>query len=113
MNKGLTSITCLGSGEAWAQPYSSSGACVSNPISNPLTNCANATITYGAIYTNGGNISLFDSRRRAVLAHELGHIIGLAHTTLISAQSSSIMTNGLNGGYDVTSYDVSELNNKY
>jgi hypothetical protein len=103
-----------GNGEAWTQLFVGDTVCNQYPAgSNPETNCANATVTYSQIFTNGGNVSTSSDRRRALIAHELGHVIGLAHTEFLTAKDHSIMTQNLAGGYLVTSYDVDEVNSKY
>ncbi|WP_160644672.1 zinc metalloprotease [Chengkuizengella marina] len=103
-----------GSGEAWAQGFSGTTPCTTTPVfTNPEDKCANSLINYGAVYTNDSNVSFWKSRREALIAHEIGHIIGLKHTSLISAKSDSIMTANLEGGYDVSSYDEGEVNYKY
>ncbi|MDQ0114336.1 matrixin family metalloprotease [Paenibacillus harenae] len=103
-----------GSGEAWAQPWSETTACATTPVfTDPDDNCAGDIVDYGAVYTNNSNTSTSTTRKQAVIAHEIGHIIGLDHTAFITAKDNSIMTSNLKGGYEVTDYDVSELNGKY
>lgn len=103
-----------GTGEAWAQPWSDGSPCADNPTQNPDNKCTSAD--FGAVYTNNGNISSDVNRRKAVIAHEAGHLIGLAHT--LDLWASSIMCGNLDcdrGGniYDVTPYDEDEVNKKY
>lgn len=95
---------------AWAQPWSGSTICAPTPSSNPDSNCT--TADYGAIYVNSGNTPTGSDFRSAILAHEIGHIVGLAHTT---SNTSSIMQPSPNSyfSYTPTTYDVNEFNGKY
>lgn len=95
---------------AWAQPWSGGSACSSNANVNPDTNCT--TADYGAIYVNSGNTPSDSNLKSAILAHEIGHIVGLAHTT---SNTSSLMQGSPNSyfSYTPTTYDVNQFNGKY
>lgn len=99
---------------AWTQPFSTSGTkCATGPsFSDPDTNCpAGTKVNYAAIYFNEGYVNSDATYRTAVVAHELGHAVGLAHTTYIGA--ISIMDNALSTSKTVTSYDVGQVNSTY
>lgn len=103
-----------GTGEAWAQPMNidaSNMFCVSNPSGSFSSSC-NSKVTQGIVWINSNNVPWTSSRREAVVAHEIGHIVGLAHKGQ-NVIKSSIMASGLNDGYDVTTYDVNEINGLY
>jgi Matrixin. len=95
---------------AWAQPWDGSSACSDDANDDPGVACDEAD--YGAIYVNEGNTPSGSDFKSAILAHEMGHIVGLAHTT---SATSSIMQGSPNSyfSYTVTTYDENELNNKY
>lgn len=95
---------------AWAQPWSGSTVCSPTPNTIPDINCT--TADYGAIYVNSGNTPSDADFKSAILAHEIGHIVGLAHTT---SNTSSIMQPSPNSSfsYTPTTYDVNEFNGKY
>ncbi|MFF2885509.1 hypothetical protein [Paenibacillus sp. NPDC057967] len=103
-----------GNGYAWTQPYRDDAvACMTKPIHNIDTLCGTGKlVNYAAIYTNNGNI-IASSKRRALVAHELGHVMGLAHTEYLSAKADSLMTAALAGGLVPSSYDVQQLNDRY
>lgn len=95
---------------AWAQPWSGSTACATTPSSNPDSKCT--TANYGAIFVNSGNTPTSSSLRAAILAHEIGHIVGLAHTT---SETVSIMQPTPNNffSYSPSTYDINQFNGKY
>ncbi|MHA7582389.1 reprolysin-like metallopeptidase [Paenibacillus vandeheii] len=95
---------------AWAQPWSGGSACSANANANPDTKCT--TADYGAIYINSGNTPASSDLKSAILAHEIGHIVGLAHTT---SNTSSLMQGSPNSyfSYTPTTYDVNQFNGKY
>ncbi|NOU90150.1 hypothetical protein GC102_31045 [Paenibacillus sp. LMG 31460] len=103
-----------GNGTAWTQPYRSDGTvCVGYPTSDIDLKCGTGTtVNYAAVYTNDGNI-ITSSKRQAVVAHEIGHAMGLAHTAFISEEANSLMTSALAGGLVPSAYDVSQLNSRY
>ncbi|MFD2117762.1 hypothetical protein ACFSTH_16970 [Paenibacillus yanchengensis] len=103
-----------GNGYAWTQPYKDNGlACMASPVSDYTIHCGTGSeVNYAGIFTNDGNI-ITSSKRKALIAHELGHVMGLAHTSFITAKSTSLMTAGLAGGLVPSAYDVSEVNSRY
>jgi hypothetical protein len=105
-----------GTGEAWAQPWNEDTGviCASNPFQDPSLKCS--SVTGGLVYTNTGNQKSDSKRLAAVLAHEIGHIVGLAHPT--GGYETSIMCSNLDCGYrgviyDVKSYDIEDINRLY
>ncbi len=103
-----------GNGMAWTQPFKTDGTiCMPKPISDYTLKCPTGTkVDYAAIYTNNGSI-IASSKRKALIAHELGHVMGLAHTAFITEKAKSIMTQSLAGGLVPSTYDVNEVNSRY
>lgn len=105
---------------AWTQRYAGSTNCNPSPIGSG--NCtASDAITYTAIYLNSGHLpdgfwaSTRADRRKAVIAHELGHAFTMDHNAMIG--QSSIMKQGAwddsNFSYDPTTADVNDINSRY
>jgi len=103
-----------GNGSAWTQPVREDNtACGTYPTTDYTILCGSGTLVkYAAIYFNNGNV-LSSSKRRAGVAHELGHAMSLAHTAVISEKATSIMTQSLGGGLEPSNYDVSQINERY
>jgi hypothetical protein len=109
-------------GTAWTQRYAGSKNCNPTPIGYGDCTASDA-ITYTAIYLNSGHLpdgfwaSTREDRRKAVIAHELGHAFTLDHNAMIG--QSSIMRRDVwddeDGlfSYDPTAADVNDINSRY
>ncbi|MFE6800056.1 matrixin family metalloprotease [Paenibacillus chitinolyticus] len=92
-------------------PYNNGVACASGaPFSDPNDLCPTRT-DYAALYFNESYEYSDQVKKEALVAHEIGHAVGLSHTTYIGVQS--IMAQGLSKGTNVTAYDIGELNSLY
>lgn len=95
---------------AWAQLWDTPTQCNSNADEEPDVICSSAD--YGAVYVNAAQTPANADYRAGILAHEIGHIIGLKHT---STPHASIMHTGESVHFriDPTNYDINEVNGKY
>lgn len=95
---------------AWAQAFNGTIQCMRSPDDHPDPRCSQANL--GAIYVNNGQNPGDSDFKAAVLAHEIGHIVGIAHTT---SSTPSIMQANPNQYFrqTVQPYDEGEFNNKY
>jgi hypothetical protein len=100
--------------QAWTQPIAGSKACSNGGV---LTyNCTSSdTITAAAVYINTAQLPLTSSNRQAIIAHELGHAIGVDHHTLMGQNSIMWQDVWKNTwfSYTPTSADVADVNSLY
>lgn len=97
---------------AYAQPWDGTTRCSLDPFEDPGDNCDFAD--KGTIYINLRHYFQSLDERSAIIAHEIGHIVGLAHTS--NNTTSSIMQTPVEHDYfsnTPTTYDINEFNNKY
>jgi len=96
---------------AWAQMWNNGTAC--NPTPTSSISCTGAVVDYGAIYFNEGQEPASSTTRSGVIAHEIGHLAGLAHTTTLDP---SLMTSYVNDPLwrsSPTTYDINQMNSLY
>jgi hypothetical protein len=96
---------------AFAQPSYGGTPCSPDPTVDPGIACDYSD--YGAVYINIANTPSDLDLRSAIIAHEIGHLVALRHT---SSATPSIMhgsTADTNFRKTVQTYDINELNNKY
>jgi hypothetical protein len=97
---------------AWTKLWREDGTpCNNNFMENPNTVCENKYVNLAAIYFNNGFVPNSADERKKVVAHELGHVVALEHTTYLT---SSIMKSKLSEcSLNPTSYDIGQINSMY
>ncbi|ACX63375.1 hypothetical protein [Paenibacillus sp. Y412MC10] len=94
----------------WAQVYNEGSPCFTDP--NATGNKCFGKVNYAGIFLNDGTMPGTAARRSAIIAHEIGHVVGLAHTLASPVVTPSIMNAGVTSNTP-TSYDITNLNAIY
>ncbi|GIQ71156.1 hypothetical protein XYCOK13_39800 [Xylanibacillus composti] len=100
---------------AFAQPWNGTTMCAATPDDHLSAICT-GNVDHGTIYFNGKNdpeYNLSTTLKKATIAHEIGHILGLDHSPAGTLSIMAFHVGSNDFSHVPTTYDITDLNNKY